>query len=73
MYFKYNNEIDALNFCLTVSNGEGIPESQDSITQTYCLPIENQGFFYVISDNITSKYTTNTPVDMPPWPLPTTI
>jgi hypothetical protein len=70
MYFEYNLESDALNFCLIVSNGEGIPEAPDSITRSYCLPIKNQNKYYVIADAITSKYTTDTPVVMPPFPPP---
>jgi len=66
LYYKYTTLVAANNFCTTVNTGEKIPVSQNSVTQFYCKPIENTGNYYVISDQITSKYTAATPVELPP-------
>jgi len=70
LYFKYTTYIKATNFCKLVDQGENIPESINSVTQNYCLPIECESNFYVIADYITTKYNTATPVEMPIQPTP---
>jgi hypothetical protein len=71
LYFRYNTYSEALNFCNIINVGEGIPETPTSTTQNYCLPIECELKFYVLADQVTSKYTTATPVPMPIQPFPT--
>jgi hypothetical protein len=57
MYFKFDNKKAALDFCIEVNKGENIIISEENVTTGYAQPFELSGQFYVIADEVTSKYT----------------
>jgi hypothetical protein len=74
-FYKFNLKSDALLFCASVNNGEGYIISNNTTTG-YVQPVEYFGIFYVVSDAITDKYATDTPINVdsvdynPPTLLP---
>ena len=48
----------ANNAVKQINQGEGIPAFTDSITQSYCEPINCIGGYYLPYDEVTSKYFT---------------
>jgi hypothetical protein len=44
---------DAINL---INKGEGIPRFPDSMTTTYCTYYEEDGKYYIDSDEVTVKY-----------------
>ncbi len=50
---------DAQNAIDLINHGEGIPVSADAVTRTYTNYKENDGFIYIVSDNVTDKYLGN--------------
>lgn len=64
MYFKFNTKKEALDFCLLVNKEENINITEENTTLVYAEPIIVFGFFYVIADEITSKYTDLEPIDL---------
>jgi len=63
MYFKFNKQ-QAIEFCLKVNKGENIEVSEKNTTTGYCQPFEYLGSFYVIADDVTSKYTKQEPIEL---------
>ena len=57
MYFKFNTKKEAFDFIQLVNEGENIEPSLDDTTTSYAQPIDLLGTFYVISDEVTRKYT----------------
>jgi hypothetical protein len=64
MYFKFDNKKEALDFCLQVNEGEGIAVTEENVTTNYAQPIEFELAFWVIADDVTSKYTEAEPIDI---------
>jgi hypothetical protein len=64
MYFKFDNKKAALDFCIEVNRGENISVSENNVTTGYAQPFELSGQFYVIADEVTSKYTDLEPIDL---------
>jgi hypothetical protein len=64
MYFKFENKKEALDFCLLVNEGEGIAVTEEKVTTNYAQPIEFELAFWVIADDVTSKYTEAEPIDI---------
>jgi hypothetical protein len=64
MYFKFDNKKEALDFCIEVNKGENIIVSEENVTTGYALPFRYEGFFYVLADEVTSKYTDQEPIDL---------
>jgi hypothetical protein len=64
MYFKFENKKEALDFCLQVNEGEGIAVTEENVTTNYAQPIEFELAFWVIADDVTSKYTEAEPIDI---------
>ena len=56
-YF-FGSKTAANNAVKQINQGEGIPAFIDSITQSYCEPINCKGGYYIIYDELTSKYLT---------------
>jgi hypothetical protein len=75
MVFKFDNKKAALDFCLQVNRGENISVSEENVTTGYAQPFEFKGTFYVLADEVTSKYTDMeaidifAPIDTTPPPL----
>jgi hypothetical protein len=75
MYFKFDNKKAALDFCIEVNKGENISVSEENVTTGYAQPFEFKGVFYVLADEVTSKYTYMeaidlfAPIDTTPPPL----
>jgi hypothetical protein len=65
MYFKFENKKEALEFCLLVNEGEGIAVTEENVTTNYAQPIEFELAFWVIADDVTSKYTDAEPTPPP--------
>jgi hypothetical protein len=63
MYFKFNKQ-QAIEFCQKVNKGENIEVSEKNTTTGYCQPFEYLGSFYVIADEVTSKYTDLEPIEI---------
>jgi hypothetical protein len=55
-YFKFETEEQAQAFCDKVSKGEGFGLNPENVTTCYCEPTEIEGEWFVIKDEITSKY-----------------
>jgi hypothetical protein len=64
MYFKFENKKSALDFCLEINKGEKILIKEENTTTGYALPFEYESFFYVLADEVTSKYTDQEPIDL---------
>jgi hypothetical protein len=64
MYFKFENKKAALDFCLEVNRGENISVSEENVTTGYAQPFEFKGVFYVLADEVTSKYTDKEAIDL---------
>ena len=64
MYFKFENKKTALDFCIEVNKGENIIVSEENVTTGYAQPFELSGQFYVIADEVTSKYTDKEAIDL---------
>jgi hypothetical protein len=64
MYFKFENKRAALDFCLEVNKGENIHVSEENVTTGYAQPFEFKGVFYVLADEVTSKYTDKEAIDL---------
>lgn len=64
MYFKLDNKKAALDFCLEVNKGENISVSETNVTTGYAQPFEFKGVFYVLADEVTSKYTDMEAIDL---------
>jgi hypothetical protein len=64
MYFKFENKKAALDFCIEVNKGENIIVSEENVTTGYAQPFELSGQFYVIADEVTSKYTDKEAIDL---------
>jgi hypothetical protein len=64
MYYKFNTKKEALDFCLLVNEGEGIAVTEGNVTTNYAQPIELELAFWVIADDVTSKYTEAEPIDI---------
>jgi hypothetical protein len=64
MYFKFDNKKAALDFCLEVNRGENIHVSEENVTTGYAQPFEFKGVFYVLADEVTSKYTDMEAIDL---------
>jgi hypothetical protein len=64
MYFKFDNKKAALGFCLEVNKGENIIVSEENVTTGYAQPFEFKGTFYVLADEVTSKYTDMEAIDL---------
>jgi hypothetical protein len=64
MYFKFQNKKEALDFCLEVNKGENIHISEENVTTGYAQPFEFKGTFYVLADEVTSKYTDKEAIDL---------
>jgi hypothetical protein len=64
MYFQFSTKQSALAFCLQVNEGEGIFINENNTTTGYAQPFELQDKFYVIADDITSKYTNQEQFDL---------
>jgi hypothetical protein len=64
MVYKFENKKAALDFCLEVNRGEGIFITEENQATGYALPFEYMGFFYVLADEVTSKYTDQEPIDL---------
>jgi hypothetical protein len=62
-YFKFNKK-EAIEFCQKVNKGENIQITEENVTTGYCQPFEYLGSFYVIADDVTSKYTDQEPIDI---------
>jgi len=56
IYIKFITEEEAQDFCDKVSKGEGFGLDPENVTSAYCEPIEIEGEWCVIKDEITSKY-----------------
>lgn len=63
-YYKFNTKKEALDFCFLVNEGEGILVTQQNVTTNYVRPIEFELNFWVISDEVTSKYTDAETIDI---------
>jgi hypothetical protein len=64
VYFKFNTKKEALDFCLKVNQGEDIVVTEEKVTTNYAQPFEYELAFYVIADEVTSKYTDDEPIDI---------
>jgi hypothetical protein len=64
MFYKFNTKKEALDFCLQVNEGEGIGVTEEKVTTNYAQPIEFELAFWVIADDVTSKYTEAEPIDI---------
>jgi hypothetical protein len=64
MYFKFENKKAALDFCIEVNKGENIIVSEENVTTGYAQPFEFKGVFYVLADDVTSKYTDKEAIDL---------
>jgi hypothetical protein len=64
MYFKFTTKQQSIDFCKLVNNGENISVNETDITTGYAQPVEILGAFYVIADDVTSKYTDAEPIDI---------
>jgi hypothetical protein len=64
MYFKFDNKKAALDFCIEVNKGENIIVSEENVTTGYAQPFEFKGVFYVLADEVTSKYTDMEAIDL---------
>jgi hypothetical protein len=64
MYFKFDNKKEALDFCIEVNKGENIIVSEENVTTGYAQPFEFKGVFYVLADEVTSKYTDKEAIDL---------
>jgi hypothetical protein len=64
MYFKFTNKKEAFDFIQMINQGENIQPSLDDTTTSYAQPIDLLGTFYVIADDVTSKYTDAEPIDV---------
>jgi hypothetical protein len=64
MYFKFDNKKEALDFCIEVNKGENIHVSEENVTTGYAQPFEFKGVFYVLADEVTSKYTDKEAIDL---------
>jgi hypothetical protein len=64
MYFKFENKKAALDFCIEVNKGENIQVSEENVTTGYAQPFEFKGVFYVLADEVTSKYTDKEAIDL---------
>jgi hypothetical protein len=66
--FKTKDEIK--EFISEINSGEGIPKYPDSITTTYCEFETSDSGFYVIPDEVTTKYSSElTEIEIvPPQP-----
>ena len=53
----FETEVEVRRFISEINSGEGIPKSPDSITTTYCEFETSESGFYVISDEVTTKYS----------------
>ena len=56
-YYKFTTKQSAIDFCILINEGENIEVSQENTTTGYAQPFELNNEFYVISDEITAKYT----------------
>jgi hypothetical protein len=63
MVYKFNKQ-ESIEFCLKVNKGEKIEISEEMVATGYCQPFEYMGSFYVIADDVTSKYTDQEPIDI---------
>ena len=63
MVYKFNKQ-EAIEFCQKVNKGEKIEISEDMVATGYCQPFEYLGSFYVIADEVTSKYTDQEAIDL---------
>lgn len=54
--YRFESEADAIAAVSTINNGEGIPVNETSETQTYALPFEQGGVWYIKADAVTDKY-----------------
>ena len=64
MHYKFINKKEAIEFCQKVNKGEKIEITEENVTTGYCQPFEYMGVFYVIADDVTSKYTDLEPIDI---------
>jgi len=64
MDYKFIKKKDAIEFCQKVNKGEKIEITEENVTTGYCQPFEYMGVFYVIADDVTSKYTDLEPIDI---------
>jgi hypothetical protein len=64
MYFKFTTKKQAIDFCKLVNKGENISVNETNVTTSYAQPIDLLGKFYVIADDVTSKYTDAEPIDI---------
>jgi hypothetical protein len=64
MYFKFTTKKQSIDFCKEVNEGENISVNETNVTTGYAQPIEILGAFYVIADDVTSKYTDVEPIDI---------
>jgi hypothetical protein len=64
MYFKFTTKQQSIDFCKLVNNGENISVNETNVTTGYAQPIEILGAFYVIADDVTSKYTDAEAIDI---------
>jgi hypothetical protein len=64
MYFKFENKKAALDFCIEVNKGENIIVSEENVTTGYAQPFEFKSVFYVLADEVTSKYTDMEAIDL---------
>ena len=64
MYFKFDTKKESIDFCKLVNEGENISVTEINVTTGYAQPREILGAFYVIADDVTSKYTDAEPIDI---------
>lgn len=54
--YLFNTKTEVKLFIDNINNGEGIPNSEDSVTQTYCIYEEWSNKFYIELDDVIRKY-----------------
>lgn len=54
--FRFNSEAEAMSAIDDIDEAEGIPANEEALTKTYTLPFEQDGFWYIKADAVTSKY-----------------
>jgi hypothetical protein len=64
MYFKFNTKKEAFDFIQKVNKGEKITPTEDNTTTTYAQPFDWGGSLYVIADDVSKKYSEDTPIDL---------
>jgi hypothetical protein len=62
--YLFNMKFEAKEFIKKINEGEGIPKSPESITQTYCEYEEWEGKFYIVKDDMIKKYIESDPIEI---------